>query len=152
MLYIHTTYSTYAKNLIDIPLNNVSNESKHGNAPVLDLTLSKETNGGFISLTPEVLFSEVQRIVEFDDGVALLSQSFQIGLALLNSDRGASSTLSRDKGSSASNKGGGDSSLHVYWSAVEAIVTRLETSSTKSGKGIASSVSCFFFQRTSAVW
>ena len=49
----------------------------------LDFCVSKETNGSFISLFPEVPGSKSKRIIVLDRGVEVDSQSFQIGLRRL---------------------------------------------------------------------
>jgi hypothetical protein len=42
-----------------VGLDDVSNESKHGNAAMLDFGLTKPANGGFVAVGPEVLFGEI---------------------------------------------------------------------------------------------
>jgi hypothetical protein len=42
-----------------VGLHTVSNESKHGNTAVLDFGLTKPSDGGFVSLGPEVGISKV---------------------------------------------------------------------------------------------
>jgi hypothetical protein len=41
-----------------VRLNNVTNESKHGNTAVLDLGLTEPSDGGFVTLGPKVLVSK----------------------------------------------------------------------------------------------
>lgn len=52
----------------------------HSNTSMLDLRMTKEANGGFLTLAPKVGTRKVQRIVKFDDRVAFLGNSFKIGL------------------------------------------------------------------------
>jgi hypothetical protein len=122
----------------DVGLDDVSNERKHGNAAVLlgiekrqnceqtqlapilycthltylDLGLAKEADGGLVSESVEIGFSEVQRIIELDNRVGLLGKSLQVSLG--GTDRGGGSSLSgRSEGGGASgDRGKNKSRLH----------------------------------------
>jgi len=96
----------------NVTLNDVSYEGKHGNTSVLDLGLTKESNGGFISLSPEILIGEGKRIVESYNRVGIL------GNALKVSPGGGKSSLGRGGGGrgecrGTSDEGGDKSELHV---------------------------------------
>jgi len=47
-----------------VRLNYVSNESSHGNTGVLDLSLTKESNGGILGLSEDGGGGKIKRIVE----------------------------------------------------------------------------------------
>jgi hypothetical protein len=47
---------------------------------MLDLRLTKETDGSFISLSPEILICERERIVVSNSGVGLLGKSLRSAL------------------------------------------------------------------------
>jgi len=66
--------------LDSVGMYDVSNEGSHGNTSVLDLSMTEESNGGLIGLSPELSLSEVKRIVESYDGVELLGKSLKVGL------------------------------------------------------------------------
>lgn len=63
-----------------VALDNVSDESSHGNTSVLDLGLSEESDRFFLVHAVKASGGEVQRIPEFDNGVELTGQSFEVGL------------------------------------------------------------------------
>jgi len=65
---------------VEVRLNNVSNEGKHSNTSVFDFGLTEESNGGFVSLSPEVLFGEVEGIVESNLWVELFGHFLKVGL------------------------------------------------------------------------
>jgi len=80
---------------VDVGLDAVSYECKHGNAAVLDLGVAEEPDGGLVGITPELGISERERIVELDDGVGLLSKGLKVGLGLGHGDGRASRRSSR---------------------------------------------------------
>jgi len=91
----------------EVRLNNVTNESEHSNASVLDLRLTQESDGGLRSHAVEVGLCQVQRVVELYNRVGLLGDGFQVSLGSSSSgDR--SSLLRRSEGRSASGDGGKD--------------------------------------------
>ena len=63
-----------------VGVGDVSDESKHGNAAVLDLRVAEETDGSLIGHAPELSLGEVERIVEANDGVQLLSEVLEVSL------------------------------------------------------------------------
>ncbi len=96
----------------EVGLNNVSNEGEHGNTSVLDLGLTKPSDGGLISLSPEVLIGEGKRIIESDNGVEVLGKCLKVTLG------GRKSLLAyrsggRGEGGGTGEKGGDKSELHV---------------------------------------
>merc|ERR1719469_870602 len=64
-------------------MDKVSDESEHSNTTVLDLSMTQETNGLFVGLSPELGFGQVQRIVESDNRVQLLGQIREVRLGLV---------------------------------------------------------------------
>ena len=66
----------------EVGLDAVSNEGKHSNTSMLDFSMTKETNGRFITLIPEIVRRKTKRIVELDSRVQLLSERFQVSLCL----------------------------------------------------------------------
>ena len=72
----------------------------------LDFGMTQKSDGFFAGGSPEFSFSQVQRIVEFDNGVELSSQRFKVGLGFLDSNRSTGVGGGRSKGGSRSNKGG----------------------------------------------
>ena len=67
---------------LEVGLDAVSNEGKHGNTSVLDFSVTEEADGGFISLVPEIISRKTKRIVELDDRVQFLGHSLQISLSI----------------------------------------------------------------------
>jgi len=61
-----------------VGVDNVSDESEHGNTSVLDLGVTQESNGLLVALSPELGFGQVQRIVESDDRVQPLGERFEV--------------------------------------------------------------------------
>mmetsp|Transcript_7253 Transcript_7253/g.15075 ORF Transcript_7253/g.15075 Transcript_7253/m.15075 type:complete len:269 (+) Transcript_7253:210-1016(+) len=72
-----------------ICLRAVANESKHGDAAVLDLGVAEEGDGGLVRVTPELLLSEVERVEELDRRVALARKLDKVRLGLGNYDGSA---------------------------------------------------------------
>mmetsp|Transcript_10005 Transcript_10005/g.16761 ORF Transcript_10005/g.16761 Transcript_10005/m.16761 type:complete len:218 (-) Transcript_10005:194-847(-) len=50
--------------LDSVSMDNVSNEGKHSNTSMLDLGMTKESDGSFVASTPELSLGEVERIEE----------------------------------------------------------------------------------------
>ena len=63
-----------------VGLDNVSNEGGHGNTSVLDLSFSEESDGILGVHAVKTSRGQVQGIPEFDNGVELGGQSFEVGL------------------------------------------------------------------------
>ena len=63
-----------------VGVDNVSYESKHGNTSVLDLRVTKETDGGFIRSSPEFGLGEVEGVIESNNRVELLGKSLKVSL------------------------------------------------------------------------
>ena len=96
----------------NVTLNDVSYKGKHGNTSVLNLGLTKESDGGFISLSPEILIGKGKRIVESYLGVGLLGNGLKVSLG------GGKSSLGRGRGGwgecrGTSDEGRDKSELHV---------------------------------------
>ena len=68
---------------VHITLHDVSNESEHSYASVLDLSVAEEANGGVIGISPELSIRETERVIKIDDRVELLRQSLQLSLTAL---------------------------------------------------------------------
>jgi len=58
----------------------VADEGKHGDAPVLNFGVTKEANGGLVGGAPEFGFSEVDRVIEPNNGVALFGERLEVSL------------------------------------------------------------------------
>mmetsp|Transcript_14477 Transcript_14477/g.21710 ORF Transcript_14477/g.21710 Transcript_14477/m.21710 type:complete len:240 (-) Transcript_14477:34-753(-) len=104
-----------------VSMNNVTNESKHGNTSVLNLRLSKESNGRFLGSSPEVGGRKSKRIEAGDNGVELLCKDREVIKGLHLEGRGGSNSVGECSsveggGGECSSSGcedGGDSELHV---------------------------------------
>ena len=94
-----------------VRLNAVSYESEHSNTSVLDLRLTKESNGSFISLSPEILICERKRIIESYSGVTLGSKSLKVSLGGGESFLGSRRCIGGECGGT-SEDGGKDCELH----------------------------------------
>ena len=66
--------------LDSVGMHNVSDESEHSNTPVLDLSMTEESDGGLVGGTPELSLGEVEWIVESNNWVQLLSQDLKVSL------------------------------------------------------------------------
>ena len=51
-------------------LDNVAHKGSHGHSGMLDLRMADKTNGGLLSLTPEVSSRQIEGVVEFHNWVA----------------------------------------------------------------------------------
>lgn len=101
--------------LNSVSMDNVSDESKHGNATMLDFSVTKETNGGLVGGSPKGGLSEVQRIIKANNRVEFLGQNLKISLGLTDSNSGARGLGGGGEGSGRGRKGkDGGSNLHVY--------------------------------------
>ena len=65
-----------------VGLHAVANKTKHGNPSVLYLGLTEPSDGRFVSKSPKVSRSKVQRIIVFENWVGLLGDCFQISNSL----------------------------------------------------------------------
>ena len=61
-------------------LDAVSEETVHGNTAMLDLGMGKETNGGFLSLLPEVPSGKTHGVIVLDNGVEVSIKRLKISL------------------------------------------------------------------------
>mmetsp|Transcript_16187 Transcript_16187/g.25260 ORF Transcript_16187/g.25260 Transcript_16187/m.25260 type:complete len:257 (-) Transcript_16187:29-799(-) len=96
----------------NVGLDNVPNEGSHGNTSVLDLGLTKEANGGLVTLSPEVSIGKAHGVEVVDDGVALGSDGLEVGLGLLHDNAGAGGGLGGSESGGGSQKGKGGGELH----------------------------------------
>jgi len=71
-----------------VGLHNVANESGHGHAAVLDLSLAEEANGRLLADRELVVVDEVHRVPEADHRVELSGERLEVGLGL-HGDRSA---------------------------------------------------------------
>ena len=85
--------------------------STYSNTSVLDLSVTEETNGGLIGLTPELSLGEVQRIIESKNRVQLLGKSLKVSLGLRDGS-GGTAGLGGGESSGSADKGSEDSGLH----------------------------------------
>ena len=56
-----------------ISVNDVTDEGKHGDSPMLDFSMAEEANGSLVRCSPELSFCQVQGIIELYQGVKLYS-------------------------------------------------------------------------------
>jgi len=75
-IHLHGPWEFEAVGMCD-----VTNEGEHSYTSVLDFSVTKETNGGFVALSPEFGVGEVQRIVESNNRVKLLGKNLKVGLS-----------------------------------------------------------------------
>ena len=96
---------------------------------MLDLGLAKESDGGLVALTPEVLVGQVEGIVELDGGVGLLGDGLEVGLGC-REGRGGGTLLrtSSEGGGRAGEEESGE--LHSSWCCFRRIQI---TAGTKDG-------------------
>ena len=59
----HGLRNRIPRELDAVRLNDVPDERRHRNAPMLDLCMAQEPHGGLVALTPEVELGQVQRVV-----------------------------------------------------------------------------------------
>ena len=65
---------------VEVGLDAVSNKGSHGNTAVLDLGVTEELGGKVAGSSVDLERGQIQRIIEANDGVELLSERFQVGL------------------------------------------------------------------------
>ena len=95
----------------EVGLDNVSDESSHGDTGVLDLGLTEEANSGLVTLSPEIALGEVEGVPELDDGVEVFGE----GLKVLTGPEGRKASVGggRGKGGGRAGDEGSNSELHV---------------------------------------
>ena len=95
----------------EVGLDNVSDESSHGDTGVLDLGLTEEANSGLVTLSPEIALGEVEGVPELDDGVEVFGE----GLKVLAGPEGRKASVGggRGKGGGRAGDEGSNSELHV---------------------------------------
>ena len=70
-------------------MQTVADEAGHRDAAVLDLGVAQPADGVLVAATPEIGVGEAERVVETDDRVQLDGEGLEVGLGLLDLDRGA---------------------------------------------------------------
>ena len=65
-----------------VGVGNETDESKHGNAAMLDLSVTEEANGRLFSCAPKISLGEIEGVKETNNGVELLGENLKIGLTL----------------------------------------------------------------------
>ena len=75
----------------------VADEAGHGDAAVLDLGLAEEADGLLVRRVPELGVREAERVVEAHDRVQLDGERLEVGLGLLDLDRGAGGRRSDER-------------------------------------------------------
>jgi len=68
-----------------VGVDDVADESEHGNAAVLDLGLTEETDGGLVTRAPEVGIGKAKGIVEANGRVEVLGQRLEVSLFIHSS-------------------------------------------------------------------
>mmetsp|Transcript_13970 Transcript_13970/g.39761 ORF Transcript_13970/g.39761 Transcript_13970/m.39761 type:complete len:302 (-) Transcript_13970:268-1173(-) len=94
-----------------VGLHDVPDEGRHGNASVLDLGLSQESDGGLVAFSPDGGGGELQRIVVLQHRVGLLGDLLEVLHGAIEAGGDAWRALGGERGS-AGDKGGSDSELH----------------------------------------
>ena len=65
-----------------VGVGNETDESKHGNAAMLDLSVTEEANGRLFSCAPKISLGEIEGVKETNNGVELLGENLKISLTL----------------------------------------------------------------------
>lgn len=65
-----------------VGVGDVTDESKHGNAAMLDLSVTEEANGRLFSCAPKISLGEIEGVKETNNGVELLGENLKISLTL----------------------------------------------------------------------
>jgi len=84
---------------VKVGLNTVTNKGGHGNTSVLDLSMSEESNGSFISLFPKVPGCETKRIIVVDFRVQVGGEGLKVRLRRLQLCGGGRGARGGERGS-----------------------------------------------------
>ena len=78
---------------------------------MLDLGVAQPADGVLVAATPEIGVGEAERVVETDDRVQLDGEGLEVGLGLLDLDRGAGGRRGHEGRGQGQGSEGGDKLL-----------------------------------------